>query len=420
MTKHVDPPASEKILDELYARILEKSFHNLPVTVIEFPGAGKTAELKYLVSQHSERNFPADRLLTFLDLNMLVENEDRAFTAAMSYIRNTFAVTSDKNNVIDYLHELTFKKNFKLTIVLEKFQRACNQSTKRSELVEILNTLFKINPMHLSYIFMVDSDIQHSVSRDLLGRLAESFMQNMVCGKDVLFDLESGQRLMASQEKWNSLTLTQSFKDKVVPLTLGDPTLLKLIVTRSLGNTAFQENFVEESDIDGLYDLVGSDDLNTRFVKIVKNLSNDSIEYLLGNKSEPTEFLLRTGLVKGVSEGKHSLINDFLQAFVKRNEVLISSLKVVSAAATTERDAVSSLSELLTGQELLAWSVLVQSNGSIVSREALAQAAWGKDWESSYTDWALDQLILRLRKKVSKIYKGKNIKTIRNKGFILA
>jgi len=52
----------------------------------------------------------------------------------------------------------------------------------------------------------------------------------------------------------------------------------------------------------------------------------------------------------------------------------------------------------------------------IVSREEIAKSIWGEN--NSYTDWALDQFIKRLRDKLKKLgLKVDLIKTVKNKGF---
>lgn len=71
---------------------------------------------------------------------------------------------------------------------------------------------------------------------------------------------------------------------------------------------------------------------------------------------------------------------------------------------------------ILTKSEQKVFDILLQKSDSIVSRDEIAQAVWGNNWLSKYSDWQIDRLIYLLRKKLSTKYK---IKTLRNSGYIL-
>lgn len=56
-----------------------------------------------------------------------------------------------------------------------------------------------------------------------------------------------------------------------------------------------------------------------------------------------------------------------------------------------------------------------------ISREEAAEAFWREKFKELYTDWALDQIIKRLRKKFASLGLHKNlIKTIKNQGYIIS
>ena len=52
-----------------------------------------------------------------------------------------------------------------------------------------------------------------------------------------------------------------------------------------------------------------------------------------------------------------------------------------------------------------------------VSRDEIGQILWGKNWESKYSDWAIDKTISRLRKKMTS--KNHQIITVKNLGYEL-
>jgi len=69
-------------------------------------------------------------------------------------------------------------------------------------------------------------------------------------------------------------------------------------------------------------------------------------------------------------------------------------------------------------QDLL--QVLLKNIGKPVSREEIAQAIWKKGWEEKYSDWAIDQAVSGLRKKLEKLWINPQlIKTVKKKGFLV-
>jgi DNA-binding winged helix-turn-helix (wHTH) protein len=75
------------------------------------------------------------------------------------------------------------------------------------------------------------------------------------------------------------------------------------------------------------------------------------------------------------------------------------------------------LNHLFTLKEQYLLSALLNKKEQIVSREELAQALWGKDWQEEYSDWALDQGVHRLRLVLEQSGFNKQlIKTVKGKG----
>jgi DNA-binding winged helix-turn-helix (wHTH) protein len=57
---------------------------------------------------------------------------------------------------------------------------------------------------------------------------------------------------------------------------------------------------------------------------------------------------------------------------------------------------------------------------TVITREQLAQTIWPVDTKRNYSDWAIDQLIARLRKRITELgLTADTIKTVRGKGYIL-
>src|SRR5258706_3354464 len=79
------------------------------------------------------------------------------------------------------------------------------------------------------------------------------------------------------------------------------------------------------------------------------------------------------------------------------------------------------VSSFLTTFEMKTLTALMKKRGQVISREDLAQDIWGQNWMDSYSDWAIDKLISRLRKNLQQVGLPRTIITTRKKqGFIIA
>ena len=69
--------------------------------------------------------------------------------------------------------------------------------------------------------------------------------------------------------------------------------------------------------------------------------------------------------------------------------------------------------------ELDTFNILYNKVGEIVSREEMAKVKWKEDADEKYSDWAIDQIIYRLRSKLKKHKVQYRIITKKGRGFIL-
>lgn len=66
------------------------------------------------------------------------------------------------------------------------------------------------------------------------------------------------------------------------------------------------------------------------------------------------------------------------------------------------------------------YDLLCQQTGKIVSKNDIAKAIWGEDdWEIKYSEWAISQLMYRMKKKLVKLEPSATIKVAKGKGYLL-
>jgi DNA-binding response OmpR family regulator len=77
------------------------------------------------------------------------------------------------------------------------------------------------------------------------------------------------------------------------------------------------------------------------------------------------------------------------------------------------------IEEYFTRQEYTVLSLMIRKGGRLCSRDDIGEALWGEDSYEKYSNWAIDQLISKLRKKIKKLGIKNGLKTIRGRGYKL-
>jgi hypothetical protein len=79
-------------------------------------------------------------------------------------------------------------------------------------------------------------------------------------------------------------------------------------------------------------------------------------------------------------------------------------------------DGISSFSGLSNG-ELQIWQALQAKTPGFISREEVAQILWQDEWTERYSEWAIDKVMSRLRKKIATKHMPGILVTVKGKGY---
>ena len=426
MTKFNDRPASQKVLNHLISAVFARSLKNVSTTIVSFPGAGKTAQIKYLVRNIDQIDIYDDKhLFALLDIKTLKESRSLAVKETLTFLVNFFRgkidgdsnalitqtlekTSSDVNDLISVFHYLTQQKNHNITVILDSFYLVYEDTKKSPEFNEIVYSIRQVNPAKISFIFIANKEFDESAA-DPLGRLAPLFIENLVWGEEGSFDEESARCLFSKLENETGYKFSPEFINKLIEMGGDDPLVVKPIATKAINDKKFEDAFSKCISVEKAYLLAGKNGLDQRFGLIVKFLSKKSIEALLDIGSNPTDYLTKAGLVKGTK-----LINPFFEYFVKTNRLLLQKM---IRLVPNEESALAK--DILSGQELMVFNLLESKAGQVVSKDEIAAAMWESQWESRYSDWAIDQLLSRIRAKLKETEYPKTIKTLKGRGVML-
>jgi hypothetical protein len=148
---------------------------------------------------------------------------------------------------------------------------------------------------------------------------------------------------------------------------------------------------------------------------IVENMSEEQIEILqlitqgvpIDKKNHDYEFLLQQGWIR--ENGTQTLLT-----------VPLISPHVIARMNSMKGKYFGSLvSKGFTQTEADVFQLLFDSIDSVVSREDIGHAVWGEGFLEKYSDWAIDQTIYRIRKKLKAIHAEYKIIAKKGRGFIL-
>lgn len=234
----------------------------------------------------------------------------------------------------------------------------------------------------------------------------------------VLADFKSGLGSYLNNEK----ILTRSLYI-IKPLNLSDTELL----VKNLGKR-FEAKLTDE-EIDRIFTLSGG---HVGLIKALVLLKKDS-GTVPGNEGEILEneniatrlkdiFLdlpeqIRKKLVTGSDLTKDEV--KFLEKFGLTKDGRLLSKLLSNYLQTESQSESTDISLELTSQELDVLNYLKDRLNVVVDREQLAEVIWKEEWDEKYSDWALDQLIYRLRNKLKKSNAPYKLVTKKGQGFYL-
>lgn len=277
----------------------------------------------------------------------------------------------------------------------------------------------------LHYVFLLRERVTREENISRWGELNEAVMQNVIyvplrsrSDFDYLVDYFSNQL---------NLDLSDSEKSILWRLCGGHPYLIKValrVMSRS-------RKRVEANELESL--LLGYYELKSVSRGILRVRSESEIAVLRkiingdevgGNESEIVDFFLMLGLIKG-EKGRYKVFCRLFEDAVSNEGGKVRTYKSDDKYLELDQESGAimlngkTVEELFTRQEYALLSMFLSEKGKLCSRDDVGDALWGKESYEKYSDWAIDQVISKLRKKL----RGEKIKdklvTVRGKGYKL-
>lgn len=411
--EHILTPETEKHF--FTDQILPPLLRGENITVLWLPHGGTRTQMKFLSKHSNELGYSklGKHHIVCIDPNLLASNRPEAYFELMTYSLNpvNFRKSENKNLFFNLKEKVLFylKRNIHLIFVLIDFNRA-NFPTS---FFNNLHSLYQIDKSYVHFIFVTtNKNILEGVSIKKFDQLGELLTQNMV--NFPILDKNDSLLVIENLIKKYNYKVDLNKKDLILKLTGGLPGLIRICLRIMSTSPKLNEREITEK-------LANQWEVNMIMEDVWNSLGNEEKGTILkiAGKSRTDripKFLISMGIAALKNE-KPKLFSPLFLNFVKNQNI---NNKTLSISSENGQILINNLppKEKITLQEHKLLSAFLQRPKEVISREEISEILWGKDSYERYSDWAIDQSISLLRKKLESLgFSSETIQTIKGWGY---
>jgi hypothetical protein len=275
------------------------------------------------------------------------------------------------------------------------------------------------------YIFLTITDLTTREFTDRLGELNAATLQNVIYVP--IYHEEIDYLLKFFGERL-AYQFTQKEKKLIEELCGGHPYLVKA-ASRII--SCFDEEKTRAKDLREIllshYEMLG-------VARRIFNLRTEEEKEILNRialgktvrSSSSLKRLISLRLIKKKEEGKYTLFGKLLNLVAKRYQEAIKPVpgREANGLYLDEKEGIVCcggvpIEEKFTGQEYNVIKFFLEEQGKLRTREEIGEVLWGEESYERYSNWAIDQLMSKLRKKLRQLETKAKVVTLRGRGFKL-
>jgi len=264
----------------------------------------------------------------------------------------------------------------------------------------------------ISYLLFFDINFLHPT---LVNPLHNTFtlLQNTIIHP--LFPTDESRHFMKYLiEKWH-ITVTDELEDAII-----------LKCDRQFWLIKEALRFLRNKPDATALELFSDDMLRTKAQLLFSSLlpsEQSVVKKIILGKNDFTEdeiasvsFLKKTGWIDARDDTLH-ITTPLIEEYVRQITFPKMTVALVHGSQITVNGV--PMDQVFSSQEAQVVRKLVSKKNTVVTRNEIAEVLWSTSWEDNYSDWAIDQLIARLRKKFLQLSLPKtSIRAVKGKGFI--
>lgn len=291
-----------------------------------------------------------------------------------------------------------------------------------------LRSLREQNIFRIGYIFTGKTDLLNVLTPEIVGNFYEVLTSKIV--RLEVGDKDLFEEVVEVTCKSFDFKLNNDQKSEIFRLTRGHPSLTKYVI-----------QYLSENGAGNVEDYIEYPPLRTRLESLTKEMDRDLLQYYRSTELadfDPldmyTKSLLSAGFIQKDQDGVYidsiPLLREFVNANVPTSEMSVANRMPATQSVIAQQPAdqipytkdgnvylgSQILGDDLSEREFELLSMFVDNYGKVVNRDSVAEVLWKSRSIEKYSDWAIDQTISRLRKKLPQTI---SIKTIKGRGFKL-
>jgi DNA-binding winged helix-turn-helix (wHTH) protein len=273
----------------------------------------------------------------------------------------------------------------------------------------------------LHYVFLVREMITSSENISAWGELSEAILQNVIY-VPMLNDNDTNYMLDRLSKEY-SVDINSTKREMVKKLCGGHPYMLKVavkVISQLTSEVNLEEHLSEyyelKSVAKGILNLISD-----RGIGILKKIVLD--ENANNVDKQTLTFLQKMGYIVCKNNSSVSIFSELFEKEILggTKEVMNSSKKTSEFLEFDPDKGIiyngKEIEEKFTRQEYLLLTMFLQNKGKTTSRDTIGGILWGKDSYEKYSDWAIDQIVSKLRKKIKVLGSETKLVTVRGKGY---
>lgn len=388
-------------------------------TFISIPGSGMTTVIRDVSSSSKELNIVSidfhecGEIDNIAVMNFIRIRLEKSLSEMGAIKRRDIKIFNDlQSNLIGIEEILENYNKQSLVIVLLSFEKIIEKLNP--DFFEPLHRLIakysNNNDKKISFVICQEKFFDKHFVYNHLGEMSESYYSNL--------DFVSGFELAEVEEVLESTTIHyKEISKRIIELTAGNPKLVDRILDIISQNidlaTSFDQSVINEDYI------VEDSIINYSLFNIWNSLSDIQKSILLGLADEKhnANFLQNTRLIVNNNEGKVQnniiIIKSYITQISHHENKPKSEVKI-ETSVSMEKSRYNT--DKLSSQEYSVFELFMKSPGKVITKEKIGLVMWGDKKKGKQKDWAIDQLMKRLRSKI-----GDNnasiIQTIRGRGY---
>jgi len=279
---------------------------------------------------------------------------------------------------------------------------------------------------HLHYVFFTVIDLTTNEITDRLGELNAVTLQNVIYvpirqGEDIDYIIDFfGERLGHQFSQRERMLLKKTCG--------GHPYLIKA------GSRIISHFEGEKTRIEDLEEILMTHYEMLSVARRIFNLRTEREKDILNRiilgesprKSPSLKRMISLGLVEEKKDGQYEISGQLLNQMAAKFKEEIQPKKGVKADELylDEGEGIvccggKPIEEKFTGQEYNVIKFFLEEPGKLRSREEIGEVMWGEESYEKFSNWAIDQLTSKLRKKLKQLEIRSKIVTVRGRGYKL-